>query len=120
MICGDNPRTRGCFFFKAQKTTEISWNLSRSLHSKDSSQPKFFRPQTFPSLFKLPLGMNLIVLDLKISLKNLATLEWAASIVAVPKKDGMLQISRDYKVIINPVMEINQHPLPHPEDLYQH
>ena len=41
-------------------------------------------------------------------------LEWAASIVAMPKK---VRIYSDYKVIINPVLDIEQCPLPCPEDL---
>ncbi len=44
--------------------------------------------------------------------------EWAAPIVAVPKKNGMLRICGDYKVTINPVLEVDKHPLPHPEELF--
>ena len=36
----------------------------------------------------------------------------------VPKKDGPFGICRDYKVTINPLLEIDQHPLPRPEDLF--
>ena len=44
--------------------------------------------------------------------------QWAAPIVAVPKKDGKLRICGDYRVTINPVMNIDQHPLPKPDDLF--
>ena len=43
---------------------------------------------------------------------------WAAPIVAVPKKDGNLRICVDYKVTINPSLEIDKHPLPKPDDLF--
>ena len=41
----------------------------------------------------------------------------AAPIVPVPKKDGAFRVWEDYKVTINPCLEIDQHPLPRPEDL---
>ena len=33
--------------------------------------------------------------------------EWAAPIVSVPKKDGKLHICGDYKVTINPHLEVD-------------
>ena len=44
--------------------------------------------------------------------------EWAAPIVAVPKKDGKFRICGDYKVTVNQALEIDQYPLPKPEDLF--
>ena len=43
---------------------------------------------------------------------------WGAPIVPVSKKDGRFQICGDYKVTINPMLEIDQHPLPKPEELF--
>ena len=44
--------------------------------------------------------------------------EWAAPIVAVPKKDGNVRVCGDYKVTINPDLEVDQYPLPKPENMF--
>ena len=44
--------------------------------------------------------------------------DWAARIVAVPKREGRLHLCGDYKVTVNPVLDVDQYPLPKPEDIF--
>ena len=44
--------------------------------------------------------------------------EWAATIVPVVKPDNSIQVCGDYKVTINSMLEVDQHPLPNPKELF--
>ena len=51
-------------------------------------------------------------------LEKVDTADWAAPIVPVTKPSGEIRLCGDYEVSINPHLEINQYPLPHPEILF--
>ena len=42
--------------------------------------------------------------------------DWAATIVAILKKDGGFHIGGDYKVMMNGTQDVGQYPLPNPSD----
>jgi len=44
--------------------------------------------------------------------------EWAAPIVPVPKPEGNIRLCGDYKVTINSQLEIDQYPLPKPDNIF--
>ena len=44
--------------------------------------------------------------------------DWAAPILSVPKSGGGVWICGDYRVTINPALEVHQYPMPTPEDLF--
>ena len=43
--------------------------------------------------------------------------EWAVLIVALPKKDDKFRICGDYEVSTDPLIEVDQHPLPCSEEI---
>lgn len=93
-------------------------NYKATLHLKEGATPKFFRPRTVPLAIRDAVGEELDRLETAGILEKVSYSEWAAPIVAVPKKDWKFRICGDYKVTINPVLETDQHPLPKPEELY--
>ena len=44
--------------------------------------------------------------------------DWAALIVTVPKRDGSIKLCGDYKVTVNPVLDVDKYPLPRPENIF--
>ena len=44
--------------------------------------------------------------------------DWATPIVPVLKPDGSVHICGDYKVTINPVLDVPEHPMPTADDLF--
>ena len=44
--------------------------------------------------------------------------EWATSIVPVVKADKSIRICDDFKVTVNPVLQIDQYSLPRSEDIF--
>ena len=44
--------------------------------------------------------------------------DWATPIVPMVKGDCKVRICGDYKVTLNPCLDVDQHPLPKPEELF--
>ena len=65
-----------------------------------------------PFAIKDAVGKELDSLEQQGILRKISNSDWAAPIVAVPKKDGKFRICGDYKVVINQVLAVEQYPLP--------
>ena len=44
--------------------------------------------------------------------------DWAPPIATVSKRDGSIRLCRDYKVIVNPVLDVDKYPLPQPDYIF--
>ena len=93
-------------------------DLTASITVKEGSQPKFFRPRSVPFAIKEAVGAEIDRLEAAGILEKVNQSEWAAPIVAVPKKNGTFRLCGDYKVTINTHLAVDQHPLPTSEEIF--
>ena len=88
------------------------------LHLKDGTKPQFRRPRSVPFAIKESVGREIDRLVENSTLHPVEHSEWAAPIAPVPKKDGTIRICGDFKVTVNPCLDVDQHPLPKPTELF--
>ena len=92
--------------------------FTAKLSVSSGARPKFCRARPVPYAMRSAVEEELDRLEAQGVIEKIDHSEWAAPIVAVPKKDGQVRICGDYKVTVNPVLEVDQYPLPKPEDLF--
>lgn len=77
-----------------------------------------FEPLSFPFALKTEVEKELDKLVSSGVLEPVPAHDWASPIIVVPKKDGIIRLCGDYKVTINPLLVLDSHPLPNPQELF--
>ena len=85
---------------------------------KADAHPKFCKARSVPFSIKQRVGEEFDRLEKEGIVERVMHSDWATPIVPVPKKDGPFRICGDYKVTVNPALEVDQYPLPKPEDIF--
>ena len=88
------------------------------LHVKPDATPRFYRPRPIPLALKTKIEADLDRMEKLGIIEQVDTSEWASPTVPVMKADGSVRHCGDYKVTINPYLDVNQHPLPKPDELF--
>ena len=89
-----------------------------SLRVKADTKPVFRRSRSTPFAIHEEVAKELDCLEQEGIIEKVETSDWAAPIVTVPKKDGKIRVCGDYKVTVNPHLQVDQYPLPKPDDLF--
>ena len=79
--------------------------------------PKFFKPRPVPYAIRDAVGPQLDKLKAEGVLEKVSHSDWAVPIMVVPKQDGSYRLCGDYKDTVNQALDVDQYPLPKPEDL---
>ena len=79
--------------------------------------PKFFKPRPVPYAIRDAVGPQLDKLEAEGVLEKVSHSDWAVPIMVVPKQDGSYRLCGDYKDTVNQALDVDQYPLPKPEDL---
>lgn len=93
-------------------------DITVKLAIKPDSKPKCLKARPVPYAIKPKVETELDRLEKTGVLKKVSVSDWATPIVPVLKKDGTVRICGDFKVTVNPVLTVEQYPLPLIEDLF--
>ena len=88
------------------------------LFVKPEATPKFYQPRPTPLAMKTKIEEDLDRIEKLGIIEKVDTSEWATPTIPVVKADGSVRHCGDYKVTVNPHLDVNQHPLPRPDELF--
>ena len=85
---------------------------------KESARPRFWKARPVALARKPAVEEALRELEAEGVIRKVTTSEWAAPIVTPVKKDGSVRVCGDFKVTINPQLDVDEYPLPRIDDIY--
>ena len=92
--------------------------IKTKLHKKDDARPKFVKARQLPYAMRPKVEQELTRLVDAGILSPVETSEWATPIVPVLKDNGSVRICGDFKTTVNPVLNVDQYPLPTVDDIF--
>lgn len=93
-------------------------NMEARLHPKEAAKPRFWKARPLAFARKPAVDEALRKLEAEGVIKKVENSEWAAPIVTPVEMDGSVRVCGDYKVTINPQLEVDEYPLPRIDDIY--
>ena len=93
-------------------------SFEASLHLIPNATPKFLKARSVPYALREAIQVELERLEEAGVIQKVTNSKLSAPIEPVPKVDGKLRICGDYKVTVNPVLQVEQYPLSKPDDLF--
>lgn len=93
-------------------------NVKASLLLKPGSQPKFCPPRQIPFALKAGVEQEIRRLEETGKWVRVTYSDWGTPLVPIAKKDGGIRLCGDYKVTLNPQLQVAQHPLPNPAEMF--
>ena len=93
-------------------------NIKASLSLKPEATPKFCPPRAIPFAIKPLVEQEIHRLEANNTWEKVEYSPWATPLVPVVKDSQNVRLCGDYKVTVNPHLQVAQHPLPKPEDMF--
>ena len=93
-------------------------NFKAKVVLKEDAVPRFLKARPVPFALREKVNQEL---DKMVSLgvfTKVETSEWASPIVVVPRSDGRIRITGDFKNTVNSQLHVTQYPLARAEDLF--
>ena len=93
-------------------------NVKASLSLKPEAQAKLFAPRQIPFALKAVVEQEISRLEATGKWVRVTYSDWGTPLVPIAKKDGGIRLCGDYKVTLNPQLQVAQHPLPNPTEMF--
>ena len=87
------------------------------LYLKENATPKFCKARPVPFAVQQQIEEELNRLQSQGIIEPVSHSEWATPVVPFPKKNGKLRLCGDFKVTLNPVLDVDKYRLPRIDDL---
>ena len=100
------------------RSLELYWHYASPFVTKENCQPKFVLARSVPFAIKDAIARDIEHLQSLGIIKKVEFSRWAMPIVLVPKRDGTFLSCGDFKVTLNSVLQVDQQPIPKPEDIF--
>ena len=81
-------------------------------------QPRFRKPRPVALARRPAVDIELDKLEKEGLIKPVPYSEWAAPVVTPVKNDGTLRVCGDFKVTVNPQLDVESYPLPRIDDIF--
>ncbi|XP_064103375.1 uncharacterized protein K02A2.6-like [Macrobrachium nipponense] len=78
----------------------------------------FLLQDQFPYALKTSCGTEIRRLESEGSWEKVDYSDWSTPLVPIVKDNGQVRLCGDYKVTLNPQLQVAQHPLPNPKDMF--
>ncbi|XP_038059572.1 uncharacterized protein K02A2.6-like [Patiria miniata] len=92
--------------------------ITGKLNVRDKAQPAFLKARQVPYALRPRVEAELTKLERQGIISPVESSDWATPIVPVPKPNGGVRICGDFKVTVNPNLNIECYPLPRVEDVH--
>ncbi len=104
--------------FQTPTKTDKIRGFTAHIILKEDATPRFLKARPLPYAIKGKVDKELDTMESTGVISKVETSEWASPLVVVPKADGRVRITGDFKHTVNPQLCITQYPLAVPDDLF--
>ena len=87
-------------------------DIEAKLTLKENAVPKFCRARSVPYAIKEAIARDLERMKKLGVIEEVSYSDWATPVVPVPKPDGSVRLCGDFKITVNPALQVDQYPIP--------
>ena len=92
--------------------------MTAKLMLRPEAVPRFCKPRPMPYALRPKVEATLEKMEKEGNIEKVEISDWATPVVPVMKPDGSVRICGDYKVTLNPYLQVPQHPIPRAEECF--